>query len=178
MEAPCPPRIRPWCPKDLPQIQRIYTQAIEAGLCTADLRPPPPARWRTWSQTHQDPRYPVFVAGEGEHVAGYCSLSPYRPGREALRSLAEVSYYVDRAYHRRGIASALIFHAMGKARELEHRHLLAILIEDNRASLRLLEKLGFQQWGHLPGILEYQGQLHGQLYLGKSLQEAHLPNPC
>lgn len=161
--------IRPFELPDLAAIEAIYAAAVAQGLCTADLTPPPRERWEAWIETHSSPRYPAFVAEVEGVVGGYATLSPYRPGREALRSLAEISYYVAPGYRRRGLASELIHHAERFARDQGFRNLLAIVIDANPASLGLLGKLGYQEWGHLPGILEYQGEIHGQRLLGKAL---------
>ena len=37
----------------------------------------------------------------------------------------------------------------------------------NQASIRLLKKFGFNQWGYLPEIAEIEGVLYSHVYLGK-----------
>ena len=100
-------------------------------------------------------------------VAGWCSLSPYRPGRAALRFTAEISYYIAPAYHRQGIGTALVKHAMVACPTLEIRRLFATAWEGNEGSLKLLEKMGFEQWGHLPRVADFDGKQVGHLYYGR-----------
>jgi Sortase and related acyltransferases len=107
---------------------------------------------------------------EGQ-VAGWCSLSAYRPGRAALRFTAEISYYIGLAYHRQGIATALIEHALAACPALRIRHLFAIVLEGNQASLKLLEKMGFEQWGYLPRVADFDGREVGHLYYGRHVRE-------
>ncbi len=47
--------------------------------------------------------------------------------------------------------------------------LLAIVLEWNDASVRLLEKFGFQKWGTLPEVADFSGHLCGHLYYGRKL---------
>ena len=48
-------------------------------------------------------------------------------------------------------------------------HLFAIVWEGNQASLRLLEKMGFEQWGHLSKVADFDGKEVGHLYFGLHL---------
>ena len=49
---------------------------------------------------------------------------------------------------------------------LEIKNLFAILIDSNQSSIRLLEKYGFEKWGHMPRVAEFDGIEVGQLYYG------------
>ena len=43
---------------------------------------------------------------------------------------------------------------------------VTIVIDSNTASIRLLEKHGFEKWGHMPGVAEFNGLEVGHLYYG------------
>jgi len=161
--------IRPYRPGDLGAVQRIYGQAIAAGFCTADLEPPHQSRWDEWGKTHEDPRFPVYIWEEKGQVLGYCSLTPYRPGRRGLSRTAEISYFVDYSNHGRGIGRSLVLHTLEQAVALDFHVLFAIILEANQPSLDLLAELGFSRWGYLPEVFRYAGAWHGQVYLGKVL---------
>jgi phosphinothricin acetyltransferase len=120
-----------------------------------------------WFEEHPPDAHPIFVAEVQGQVAGWCSLSAYRPGRAALRFTAEISYYIDLAYHRRGIGTALIERALAACPSLQIRHLFAIVLENNEASLQLLQKMGFEQWGYLPRVANFDGSEVGHLYYGR-----------
>ena len=51
-----------------------------------------------------------------ESVAGWCSFSPYRPERQSLAGLIEISYYLDQGFHGKGIGSATIDFMLEEAR--------------------------------------------------------------
>ena len=77
-----------------------------------------------------------------------------------------MSYYVDGAHRRRGVASALIARSIERCDALAFNTLLTILLDDNQASIALLRKFGFEQWAHLPGVADFDGREVGHLYYG------------
>jgi len=155
--------------EDIGFLTDIYNQAIALGTATAHTRPVTLNDRRDWLHGHPPAAYPVFVAVREKHILGYCSLSPYRPGREALKATAEISYYVHADHRGTGIGSALIQHAMGQCPRLGIKTLFAILLDINQASTRILEKLGFEQWGHLPRVADFDGRECGHYYYGRRL---------
>lgn len=157
-------------PDDLPALVAIDNQAIAAGQKNANLTPFTVEERRAWFAAHQPQRHPILVAEQAGAVVGYLSLSPYRPGRQALRYTAEVSYYVDFAHHRQGIASRLLQAAIDRCPALEIKTVFAILLDTNQASRRLLEKFGFAQWGHLPRVADFDGVEVGQFYYGLRIE--------
>ncbi len=152
---------------DLPAIVEIYNQAIQTKHSTGDTQPVTVTDRRAWFEEHPPGKYPIYVAEEDGHVVGWCSLSAYRPGRGAFRHTAEISYYIAFSHHRRGIASALVEYAMAACPDLQIKHLFAIVLEGNAASLKLLEKMGFEQWGYLPRVADFDGREVGHLYYGR-----------
>lgn len=156
---------------DLQAIAEIYNQAVLAKFETAETDPVTLDNRRAWLAAHTPDRYPVYVCEIEGKVAGWVSLSPYRPGREALRYAAEISYYVHSDFRRRGIATALIEYASGRAMELGLKTLFAIVLDKNAASVAILIKMGFEKWGHLPRIADFDGEECGHLYYGKRIRE-------
>jgi phosphinothricin acetyltransferase len=152
---------------DLPTILDIYNQSIPSKQATGDTQPLQVEDRMTWFAEHAPDEHPIFVADVDGEVAGWCSLSPYRAGRAALRFTAEISYYIASAYHRRGIGTALVEHALAACPALGIRHLFAIVLEGNEASVKLLEKMGFEQWGFLPKVADFDGKAVGHLYYGR-----------
>ena len=152
---------------DLTSIVDIYNQSIPSQQATGDMQPLRVQDRLAWFEEHRPNQYPIFVAEVEGRVAGWCSLSPYRPGRAALRFTAEISYYIDYAYHHRGLATALVEHALDACPALHIRHVFAIVLEGNEGSLGLLKKMGFDQWGYLPRVADFDGREVGHLYYGK-----------
>ena len=97
---------------DLQAIAEIYNQAVIAGQKTADISPVTVEDRKQWFENHAPDAHPLLVAEDNNLIVGYCTTSPYRPGRMALRHTAEVSYYIHFDHHRRGIATQLLKHAI------------------------------------------------------------------
>lgn len=152
---------------DLPAIVRIYNQAVPTRISTARIEPVTVEERKSWFLEHEPGKYPIFVAEHHGQVIGWCSLSTYRPGRAALRFTLEISYYIDNDYQRRGVGRALVSHVLALSPSLGIKNVIAVLIDRNEASRKLLEKLGFQQWGHLPRVLDFEGDECGEFYYGK-----------
>lgn len=154
---------------DLPSIVDIYNQSIPSKQSTGDTQPLRLEDRIPWFEEHRPDEHPIFVAEAegGGQVAGWCSLSGYRPGRAALRFTAEISYYIAFTHHRQGIATALVEHALAVCPGLGIRHVFAIVLEGNQASLNLLQKMGFEQWGYLPRVADFDGKEVGHLYYGR-----------
>ena len=155
---------------DLAAVNDIYNQAIETKFSTAHTEPIPMEKRMAWFREYDRVHYPVYVWEENNVVAGWLSFSPYREGRQALRSAAEISYYVHTGYHRRGIGSALLEYAINRAPELKFKTLIAILLEPNIASIALLKKAGFEKWGDMPSVADINGGEYNHQYYGLRIE--------
>jgi L-amino acid N-acyltransferase YncA len=158
--------------RDLPAIVEIYNQAVRLKSATAELSPVSLQSRAKWLAEHDPASHPVFVAQSGKVVVGWCSISEYRPGRGALRHTAEISYYVHEDYRRMSVASKLVEHAIRECPRLGIKTLIAILLDINVPSLGLLEKFGFQKWGHMPDVADFDGRECSHLYYGLRLGAA------
>jgi len=154
---------------DYLQIVSIYNHAVDEKFATADTEYITFESREEWFAQHSPQTYPIFVAEEKDQVIGWCSLSPHRPGRKALRTVAEISYYIHKDHRRKGVANSLITHTMKKAKDLGFKNLITILLDLNKTSIYILEKFGFEKWGHLPNIADINGVVCGQFIYGKQL---------
>ena len=155
--------------EDLTAINRIYNQAVRQRFCTAHLNLVNEEERKRWFASHDPRHFPVYVAVEGDRVVGWISLGPYREGRQALAHVAEVSYYVDEKERGKGIGSSLLDHVIGVASGFGFSVLIAILLDKNPASIALLQKFGFTEWGRMPGIARIDDQRADHLYYGSVL---------
>lgn len=155
--------------KHLPEIDRIYNQAIEDGFRTAHLQPLTAKERQVWLTHHTQNEYPVFVWIEKNEVWGWLSLSPYRSGRDALNSVAEISYYVDYAHQGKGIASQLMEKGIEFSRKQGFRILVAIMISGNKASVGLAHKFGFRESGRIEGAIQYDDEIRDHVYMSLNL---------
>jgi len=155
---------------DLPALVSIYNEAIASRVATGHLEPLTVAEREAWFAGHQQPATPLFVTELEGQVAGYVTLSAYRGGRGAFAGCREISYYVAGAFRRRGIASALLEHAVDACAELGVELLLTFALAHNDASVAFLEQHGFDCWGRLPGVAIIDGQCFDHVIHGRHLR--------
>ncbi len=155
-------------PTDLPAIVAIYNEAV-VNQQTADTIPITIDQRKDWLAQHPEDHYPVYVFVRHDAVIGWLSLSAWRPGRQALFGVAEVSYYVQQTHHRQGVGRTLMQHALVQAPQLGLQHFLAILLADNEPSIRLLRTFGFEKWGHLPMVARFGDTYKDQVIYGLSI---------
>lgn len=148
---------------DLSSIVSIYNQAIRSGYATGDMDEFRMEDRVDWFNKFDSNEYPLYVAEIENSIVGYCTISPYRPGRQAMSSVAEISYYLDFSFHGKGIGSSLLKFAISDCKRIGKESLLAILMDCNTASIKLLEKFNFEKWGHLPDIINIKGKIQSHL---------------
>jgi phosphinothricin acetyltransferase len=156
---------------DLDSIDKIYNQAIAMKMATADRVPYSKEERLKWFEAHEAARFPAYVAVEDNEVAGYMTLTSYRPRREALRYAVEISYFVEEKHRSKGLGSSLLEYGLRAAKDLDYKFVVAILMGHNIASIKLLEKFGFSEWGRLPSIAEYDGSWYDHLIYGLKVED-------
>lgn len=155
--------------EDCQAIIDIYNQAVEDGLKTADTEKISFDEGKEWLKGHLEDPHPVFVYTVDQQVAGWLSISAYRPGRQALRFTKEVSAYIHRDIRAKGAGSKLMEYTIEYCRKTQIKNIFAILLDTNKASIGVLEKFGFSRWGHLPKVADFEGKEVGQYYYGKRI---------
>jgi len=160
--------IRDIAEDDLEAVVTIMNQAIEErkNAFTTVLSGAQARRW--FEQTRHTTHAFIGVEEDGTLV-GWGTIMPYREGRGALASAAEISFYIERQARRKGVGTALIEHLEGKAKAQGLRSLFGIMLDDNESSKRLMMKLNYTIWAHLPQIAYFTDKTVGQCYLGKKL---------
>jgi len=142
--------------EDLKEIVEIYNQAVLEKFATADTEVITLDSRIDWFNNHNPEKYRILVYEKDSKILGWCSISPYRPGRNALRYTAEISYYIHKDFRRQGIAQQLIEESINYSRRINLKTLFAIVLDRNIGSIKLLEKFGFEKWGHLPNIADFE----------------------
>ena len=153
---------------DLPAIVAIYNASIPSHQATADLAPVSVESREAWFAAHAPTRRPLWVAVRENQVIGWISLSTFYD-RRAWDPTVEVSFYVDPADQRQGVARALLNHALATAPALGIATLVAVVFAHNDASLALLESAGFERWGHLPRVTHMPEGRRDVVFLGLEL---------
>ncbi len=148
----------------------IYNQAIRAKNATGDTEEFNVEDRVKWFEKYDENEYPLYVVEDDGKVVGYCSLSPYREGRKAMASIAEISYYLDFSTHGKGIGAALLKYVIADCNRIGKKCLLAIILDINLQSVGILEKFNFVKWGHFPDVININGKKCSQLIYGLKLE--------
>jgi L-amino acid N-acyltransferase YncA len=130
---------------DQQAILDIYNDAVLHSTATFDLEPRTWENQQRWFQEHRPP-YAVFVAMVEDTVAGWGSLSHFRP-RPGYRFTAEDSIYVHQDFRGRGIGTALLELLVDAAYRGRFHSVMALIDGDNAVSVRLHERFGFRHVG-------------------------------
>jgi phosphinothricin acetyltransferase len=160
------PEIRPAFINDLNSIVDIYNQAIRSKSATGDMDEFKIEDRLEWFKKFDPNTFPIYVAELNKKIIGYATLSPYRQGRKAMNKIAEISFYIDYSYHNLGIGYSLISYIISDCERIGIEALLAILLDINKPSIKLLKKFNFEEWGHLPQIINFDDTKCGHLIYG------------
>ncbi len=157
---------------DLPFIIDIYNQAIKSKNCTGDLTEFTVEERRDWFDKFDNDVYPIYIAETARKVVGYCTISPYRSGRAAMSSVAEVSYYIDSLYHNQSFGSEMLEYVIKDCNRIGKENLLAFLLDINTKSIGLLKKFKFKKYGHFPDVININGKKCGHLIYGLRVKDS------
>ena len=144
--------------KDYKSIYEIYIPYIETTAVSFELTSPSLSEYsERIEETLND--FPWLVLDVNRQIAGFAYASRHRK-REAYQWSAEVSVYIDRAYHRRHAASALYTSLSGLLEIMGIRMLLAGITLPNEASVRFHESQDFKPIGIYENIGFKFGKWH------------------
>lgn len=121
----------------------IYNEAMAERGSTFETAP------RSAADFHariDDSRFPLLVGVGEERVLGWAGLASYS-SRECYAGIAEASVYVDARARGRGIGTTLAEALAATAEERGFHKLIGKLFTDNLASIRLIERCGFDSVG-------------------------------
>ncbi|MGP1360181.1 GNAT family N-acetyltransferase [Campylobacter sp.] len=152
---------------DLKAITQIYNDYILERSATADLQPVSTKEREPWFKAHNNSR-PIFVYKENGEILGYCSLSDFNP-KIAYDISVEISIYVAKKALGMGVGKQLLSHAIDEARGLNLKNIIALIFSQNKASLGLFLKFGFEKWGELPSICMMDNEYKDVIILGLKL---------
>ena len=165
--------IRPAMEADLPAILAIYGPYILTSTATFEYEVPSLSAFtdRFRGITAQ---FPWLVWEEDGKVLGYAyGSAPYT--RPAYAWCAESSVYLAPAARGRGIGTALYAALEEILRTQGYQVLYALVTQENAASLRFHEKLGFRQMVLFPDCGFKFGRWLGLIWLEKRLKSVEIP---
>lgn len=95
--------------------------------------------------------YPFIVFEEDNEILGFAYGSRFRP-KPAYDYVAESTVYVKHTEHGKGIGSILYKELIARLKQTKLHTVLGVLTIPNEASIKLHEKLGFEQVGYLKEV--------------------------
>ncbi|MBN9599508.1 MAG: N-acetyltransferase [Afipia sp.] len=144
--------IRPATPADIPAITAIYGFEVREKTASFELTAPDEAEMQRRLAALAGGGFPYLVAEADGRVAGYAYAGPYRP-RPAYRYTVENSVYLDPAFYRRGIGSALLAELIAQCTARGFRQMIAVIGDSaNAASIGLHKRAGFAMIGIHPDV--------------------------
>lgn len=161
--------IRDAVESDLPAIVEIYNATISCRTVTADLEPVSVESRRAWFQNHSPERRPLWVIETEGAIAGWLGFQWFYSGRRAYDATAELSIYVSPQFRRQGIGKKLLQQAIKASPRLGIKTLVGFIFADNIPSLKLFEQFGFEPWGRLPQVAEFERGCCDLVIMGRRL---------
>lgn len=155
-------------PADYTSVLAIFNEAIteKRNAYIDQLNDVTGLKW--FGDLHRN-SFEFLVCEVDNAIAGWGNLSPYRKGRGALSTTAEITFYVSGDHRRKGVATAIITALHEAAKMNGFQHLIAILLGDNAPSEVLLGNLGYTVWGRLDAIAHFDDGDRTHIYMGKHL---------
>lgn len=146
-------RIRDAISHDVEGILAIYNDAVAHTTAIWNEVQVDKANRAAWLADRQRAGYPVLVAVEenNEVVVGYATFGDWRAW-DGYRHTVEHSVYVRKDRRGAGVGKTLVIALIERARRLGKHVMVAGIEAQNVTSIRLHEKLGFEQVGHLKEV--------------------------
>lgn len=153
---------------DLPVIVDIYNTTIPGRMVTADTTPVTVESRQNWFQAHTPEKRPLWMVELDGQTAGWVSFNSFY-GRPAYDGTVEISIYLHPDFRGKGLGKAILAYAMEQCPSLGVSTLLGFIFAHNEPSIQLFQKMGFEEWAHLPDIAELDGVKRSLKILGKKI---------
>jgi L-amino acid N-acyltransferase YncA len=151
--------IRPLKADDWDFVRSIYAAGIASGQATFETEAP---TWQRWHGNHLPA--PRLVAVANETILGWAALTPVS-ARPVYAGVAEVSVYVAREWHGRGIGRGLLGALVTESERKGIWTLQASIFPENVASVSLHLACGFREVGRRERIAKMSGLWRDTLLL-------------
>ena len=141
--------IRDAIPTDAEAITAIYNDAVANTTAIWNDTPIEPANRLVWIADRAKQGYPVLVAvDDDDTVVGYASFGDWRAW-DGYRHTVEHSVYVRADQRGRGVGKLMMAALIERARTIGKHVMVAGIEATNISSIRMHEKLGFENAGVL-----------------------------
>ncbi|MBV8960132.1 MAG: N-acetyltransferase [Actinobacteria bacterium] len=148
--------IRPATIDDAEAIRSIYNAEVTGSVHVFDLVPRTLAEQQAWLADHAG-AHPAIVAVDDGTVAGFGSLSPFRP-RPAYSTSVEDSIYVHADHRGQGVGKQLLTELVRLAGDFGFHAVFGRIVGHNEVSIAVHTACGFE----MVGVEKEVGRKFGQ----------------
>ena len=158
-------------PRDVPDMREIYNHYVANSTVTFDEDALTLAEMRKKLKIATDLKYPWLVAvSPSGNVLGYAYVLPWKT-KAAYRFTVENSIYLGPASTGKGLGIALMTELLKRAKEAGIKEIVAVIADQGAdASVRLHERFGFKEIGHMGRVGFKFGRWLGTVLMQKSLK--------
>jgi L-amino acid N-acyltransferase len=141
-------QIRDAVQADFEQITAIYNEVLTNSTAIYNDTPATVEERVLWWRSRVSQGFPVLVAADGPRVAGFATFADFRawPG---YRFTVEGTVHIHSGTRGQGVGTNLLRAILAQARALGKHVMIAGVDSENAASLRFLERFGFERVGQL-----------------------------
>jgi L-amino acid N-acyltransferase YncA len=171
-EAPFAYELRPAEARDVPDMLEIYNHYVANTTVTFDEDPLTLAEMRGKLRTVRKLGYPWIVAETPSgQVIGYAYVYPWK-AKAAYRFTVENSIYLRPASTGKGLGGVMLEALVEQSRDAGVKEMVAVIADKGAdGSIRLHERLGFVQIGHMGRVGFKFDRWLGTVLLQKSLKK-------
>ncbi|MFA1621998.1 N-acetyltransferase family protein [Rhizobium mongolense] len=160
-------QVRPLATGDLRSVTKIHNAACRAGESTEGTRPWSIQEMREF-MFESRPLFESYTCVDKGAVVGWTALTRFRV-KEDAKHTAEMSLYVQEAFRRKGIGSALAQTVLNRASMLNLHCIFAMVFKEATGVISFAErKCGFSVAGCLPEVFS-DGEKHYDIFVLEKL---------
>jgi phosphinothricin acetyltransferase len=138
--------VRPATMDDAEATRAIYNPEVQESTVTFDLVPRSLEQQQEWLRARSGAHVVLVAEDSAGEVVGFASLSPYKD-RPAYSTTVEDSVYVRRDQRGTGVGRLLLGELVSVATSHGFHAMMARIVGDHEASIRLHTSLGFELVG-------------------------------
>jgi L-amino acid N-acyltransferase len=141
-------QIRDAIETDFDRITAIYNEVLTNSTAIYNDRPATLEDRLAWWKSRLDQGYPVLVSTDGDRICGFASFGDFRswPG---YRFTVEGTVHIHCDSRGMGVGTDLLKALILRANQAGKHTMIAGVDAENTASLRFLERFGFERVAHL-----------------------------
>jgi L-amino acid N-acyltransferase YncA len=153
---------------DLEAILDVYNFYITTTTATFDLAPVTAEEFCQRIFINHD-KYGVFLIRCGNELAGFCFINQFKR-KKAYDRTAETGLYLKPAFTDKGMGREAVAFLEKTALDKQIRVLVTSISAENIASIKLMQKLGYEQCAHYKEVGEKFGRIIDVLDFQKILK--------